>query len=203
MSNIKKFQEQADKIIEYSKLAYNVKLVSAAGGNISARCGDYILITGTNVSLRNVVQNDLVLCDMARNIAESPSGIHPSKELGLHIGVYKVRPEIRYVVHLHPVFSILASLNWERLPLYTESAKLKLKNVPMISASAPGSDDLMKKVVSVVSSVSSDINAFLMEAHGILVMGETMENCFNQAELLEDSAKIAVFQNLMNSIVNG
>ena len=36
-----------------------------------------------------------------------------------------------------------------------------------------------------------------MEAHGILTLGESMEECFNQAELLEDTAKIAVLKSMM------
>lgn len=202
MQEIKNYADIANKIVECSKLAYSMKLVSAAGGNISAKCGEYVLITGTNVSLRNVSQENLVLCDMARNIIDSPSGIQPSKELGLHIGVYRVRPKNRYILHLHPTFSIIASLNKKNFSLLTESAKLKLIDVPLIPVSAPGSGDLVQKVVNVVSSNSEDINAFLMEAHGVLVMGERMEDCFNQAELLEDSAKIAVFQHLLNSSLN-
>ena len=34
------------------------------------------------------------------------------------------------------------------------------------------------------------------QCHGILVMGKTMEECFDQAELLEDTAKIAFLQQL-------
>lgn len=36
-----------------------------------------------------------------------------------------------------------------------------------------------------------------MERHGILVMGETVQECFHQAELLEDTAKIAVLRAMM------
>ena len=36
-----------------------------------------------------------------------------------------------------------------------------------------------------------------MEGHGILAMGGTMQECFHQAELLEDTAKIAVLQALL------
>lgn len=86
----------------------------------------------------------------------------------------------------------------QELPLYTESAKLKLVHVPLIPDGQPGSADLAEKVLTAVSHTSEDTTAFLMEAHGVLILGETMENCFHQAELLEDSAKIAVFQKLLH-----
>ena len=202
MYSICDYTEQADNIVAFSRIVYERGLVSAAGGNLSARCGDNLLITGTNVPLRSVSRENLVLCDMKRNVLESPAKIKPSKELGFHIGVYASRPEINYVIHAHPNFAIIASLSMRTLPLYTESAKMKLKNVPIIPVGTPGSDDLMGKVVKAVSNYPHDITAFLMEAHGVLVAGETMEACFEQTELLEDSAKIAVFQKLMGSCVD-
>jgi len=48
-----------------------------------------------------------------------------------------------------------------------------------------------------VSGAAPEVSAFLMEAHGILVTGKPMEECFNQAELLEDTAKIAVIKSMM------
>lgn len=48
-----------------------------------------------------------------------------------------------------------------------------------------------------VAKASSQVTAFLMKAHGILTVGASMEECFNQAELLEDTAKIAVLKSMM------
>ena len=96
------------------------------------------------------------------------------------------------------MFSTIWSMQNQELPLYTESAKLKLVHVPLIPDGQPGSVDLAEKVLTAVSHTSEDTTAFLMEAHGVLILGETMENCFHQAELLEDSAKIAVFQKLLH-----
>ena len=50
----------ADDIIRYSALVYQKGLVSAAGGNVSARLGGDMLITGSNVPLRAVTTK--VLC---------------------------------------------------------------------------------------------------------------------------------------------
>ena len=44
--------KSADDIIRYSALVYQKGLVSAAGGNVSARLGGDMLITGSNVPLR-------------------------------------------------------------------------------------------------------------------------------------------------------
>lgn len=91
---------------------------------------------------------------------------------------------------------MLWTLQKKPLPLYTESAKLKLGEVPIVPDRAPGSTELADVVAETVANASTDTRAFLMEGHGILVMGKTMEECFDQAELLEDTAKIAFLQQL-------
>ena len=125
-------QQKVDDLIRFSRLLYDRGLVSAAGGNVSVRCGDHVLITGSNISLREVTADSLVLCDMEGNILEAPPGLRPSKETRFHLGVYKQRPEICCVIHAHPSFSIAWSLEKKPLPMYTESAQLKLENVPLI-----------------------------------------------------------------------
>ena len=57
------YSDQIENLISYSKLIYQRGLVSAAGGNISARCGRHVLITGSNIPLRAVTPEGLVLCD--------------------------------------------------------------------------------------------------------------------------------------------
>ena len=128
--------------------------------------------------------------------AEHLLGQKPSKETRFHLDVYRLRPEINYIIHAHPTYSVLWTLQKKPLPLYTESAKLKLGEVPIVPDRAPGSTELADAVAETVANASADTRAFLMEGHGILVMGKTMEECFDQAELLEDTAKIAFLQQL-------
>ena len=60
-------------------------------------------------------------------------------------------------------------------------------------------EEFARQVTQAVARAPEKICAFLMEKHGILVMGETAEECFNQAELVEDTAKIAVFDRLFQA----
>ena len=192
-----KYPKEVEGLIQFSSMLYHRGLVSAAGGNVSIRCGNTILITGSNVPLREVTPDSLVLCDMEGTLLEGPPGLRPSKETRFHLGVYSQRPEIRCVIHAHPAFSVVWSLEKKPLPLYTESAQLKLESVPLIPDAPPGSLELARQVIQTVAQAPDTVRAFLMERHGILVMGETMEECFHRAELLEDAAKIAVLRTMM------
>ena len=185
-------------LIRYSALAYEGGLVSAAGGNFSVRLSeDRFLVTGSNISLREVTPDSLVLCDGSGRVIEGNPHLRPSKETAFHLAVYCLRPEIRYILHTHPNYSVIWSLGQKELPMLTVSAQLKLRQVPRIGKADPGSKELSDLVSEKVRQTPMDIRAFLMEAHGILTLGETAEECFETAELLEDTAKVAVFRELL------
>lgn len=106
----------ADDIIRYSALVYQKGLVSAAGGNVSARLGGDMLITGSNVPLRAVTYEGLVLCDAEGHVKQAAQGLKPSKETRFHLDVYRLRPEINYIIHAHPTYSVLWTLQKSRCP---------------------------------------------------------------------------------------
>lgn len=191
------YRSEMEDIIRYSGLLYDRNLVSAAGGNVSERCGSDMLITASNAPLREITPDSLVLCDLKGAVIEKNQHLRPSKETLFHAGVYRVRPEVRCVIHVHPAYSVVWTLQKKPLPLYTESAKLKLIDVPIIPDAAPGSQELAENVVRTVAAAPANITAFLMEGHGILALGRTMQECFHQVELLEDTAKVAVLQALL------
>ena len=96
----------ADDIIRYSALVYQKGLVSAAGGNVSARLGGDMLITGSNVPLRAVTYEGLVLCDAEGHVKRAAQGLKPSKETRFHLDVYRLRPEINYIIQAHPTKTV-------------------------------------------------------------------------------------------------
>lgn len=75
------YSDQIENLISYSKLIYQHGLVSAAGGNISARCGRHVLITGSNIPLRAVTPEGLVLCDENGTVLDAPLICVPPRSL--------------------------------------------------------------------------------------------------------------------------
>lgn len=192
-----RYRKQMQEVMEFSRLAYQKNLVSAAGGNVSARCGNWVAITASNTALRSVTESDLALTDLEGTVLDVKEGGKASKETPFHIHVYRQRPDVNFVMHLHPCYSILWSLTGKTLPLLTESARLKLTEVPIIRDEKPGSRELAEVVCQALKETPDTVNAFILKNHGILVMGSTMEMCFERAELLEDTAKIAVLHSIL------
>lgn len=194
---IKSFPKEMEELIEISHLCYERNLVSAAGGNVSVRAGAGLLITASGVSLRDVCAEDIIYCSMSGELLVCREGLKPSKETPFHLNVYRSRENVNAVIHVHPDYSTLWSLEGTELPLYTASAHMKLVKVPLIGPGKPGSPELAEKVRRAVAEEYPEAFAFLMAEHGALIMGDRLRDTFDTAELLESSAKIAVIHKLM------
>lgn len=185
------FPVQMRDVQAYSGLVYSRGLVSAKGGNISARCGGQFLITATDAPLRAIDSSCAVLCSADGTPLPGQEGVRPSKETPFHQSIYRCRPDVNFVIHAHPCSCIAQTLMEAELPMLTVSARMKLGHVPTIPEARPGTAELADQVEQAVRG-NPECCAFLMKAHGALVMGRSAEDCYCLLELLEDTAKIAL-----------
>jgi len=184
-------EEIKENIARYSNLLYQRGLVGAAGGNVSIKTGDNILITAGGRSLRNITADEILVLDMQEKLIEGRKDLKPSKEVFLHINVYRAREDVDCVIHAHPVYATSFATSGKTIPMITASSKLKLIGIPLIEYADPGSEKLATYVYQGVSRAPLDISAVLLEAHGLIAFSNGIENCFNIAELVEETAKIA------------
>ena len=186
------------EIAKYSNLAYQRGLVGAAGGNVSARYENLFLITAGGKSLRDVTEEDIIIVDKGGNIIEGKEGQKPSKETSLHINVYKNRQDIDCVIHVHPSYCTAYSIKKKAVPMLTASSRLKLKEVPIIGYANPGSEELAGFVAQCVKEIPEYVKAITLEAHGLLVWDKGLANCFDVAELVEETARVAFISEQIN-----
>ncbi|MBR1455822.1 MAG: class II aldolase/adducin family protein [Oscillospiraceae bacterium] len=188
-------EECKREIITAGLSAYSCGLVSAAGGNISMRLGDRYFITATNAPLRALKPEDVVEIDLNGNLlGEDYGGRRPSKEARLHMAIYKNRPDIDSVIHVHPVYSIACTIAFPNdFPILTVSAINKIGKVGYIPFAGAGSDELVSGAERAIRENDLSVKTLLMERHGILVYDQGMEKCYERTELVEETAKIAIF----------
>lgn len=188
-------EEIKRQIINAGLSAYSCGLVSAAGGNISMRYENRFFITATNAPLRNLRPEDILEVDSSGNvIGEDYGGQRPSKEVGLHLAVFKNRDDIDSIIHVHPVFSIACSIAFPHdFPILTVSAINKIGRVGYIPFAQAGSKDLITGAEEAIHSNGPDMKTIIMERHGIIVFDKGMEKCYERTELVEETAKIAIY----------
>ncbi len=180
------------ELSDFSKRSYHRDLVCGTGGNISVRIPDTdrVLITPSGVSLGDVEPEANLLVDLQGTIIENPLGLTPSKETSFHLVVFRLRPDVGAVAHVHPPYATAYSNKEKPLPLVTVQSRVTLKEVPWIDCALPGSKDLCDFVHGGIEKYPN-VRALLMKEHGILALGADLMTAYYVADLVEGTAKIA------------
>ena len=181
-----------EQIARYSLKAYERGLVGGAGGNVSARVpgSEEILITRTGVVLGEVTPDDVVRIDpLGRPL--DPQAPKPSKEVPFHTVVYRLRPDVNAIIHLHPCYAVVQSLRLADLRLLTVSARLALgPRVPCVPVAYAGTRLLAQYVGSALKEAPG-AKVVLLAAHGLNAMAADLTAAYALADLAEFTAKQA------------
>ena len=179
------------ELVRISKEVYDRGLVSAAGGNISARVpgANLVLIKPTGVRLRDLTPKNLIMIDLHGKIVKGKG--KPSKDALLHINIYKVRGDVGAVIHAHSPIATAFAVSGMEIPTVTVQAKTVLGKIPVITYAPPGSVKLADLVND--AFLKSKVKAALLQCHGFLAVGQNLLEAFNNAELVEETARVAFF----------
>jgi L-fuculose-phosphate aldolase len=179
-----------EEIARVCHICYGRGLVSGAGGNVSARIpgDDVILITATGVSLRDVRPEDIVAIGLDGSLREGEG--RPSKEVPFHTEIYRRRPDVNAVLHLHPPFATAFAVLGRPLPMVTITAVVILGEVPVVPRAPSGTRELGELVGRCVEE-HPRAKALLLTDHGIVAMGPDLTAGVNIADLVEETAKVA------------
>jgi L-fuculose-phosphate aldolase len=167
-------------------------LVPARDGNLSARWGDRVLVTRSGVHKRELTAADVVEAGLDGIAMGSGK---PSTELGLHLAVYRRRPDARAVVHAHPPVAVGFACAGRGLeaPLLSEAA-MTLGPVPCLAYATPGSPALEERVGE---AVGTGVQAVLLANHGAVTLGGSVEEAVDRMETLEHAARAALVAHLL------
>lgn len=173
-------------IIETGRRVYQQGYVASNDGNISCRIDeDRILTTPTGMSKGFLELQDLVVVDMEGKKVSGEK--NPSSEIGMHIFLYRERPDCRSVVHAHPPTATGFSV--AGIPL-TECVLpeviITLGAIPIVDYGTPGGPEISEPIRKWVK----DYDAYLLENHGATTIGTNVMNAYYKMETLEHFAKI-------------
>ena len=124
-------------------------------------------------------------------LTETLEGPHPpSSEFPFHQAIYEVRPDIRAVVHAHPValvaFSICRQTPDTRLFHQANSVCGKIGFAPY---ALPGSKQLGGKIAE---AFQDGCDSVILENHGVVVGGQSLSQAFERFEAFEFAAKTVI-----------
>lgn len=182
------WSDERKVFLRVCRRAFDNGLQVSTGGNLSMKLSDNIfLVKPSGISLYDLRQTDLLIVDAAGETAEG-SG-KPTKEIGTHLSIYRVRKDVGAVVHYHPPYATAYAVHGKSIPLLTVHAARILGMIPVIGPGAEGSEALALEVLKTFSN--PQVKVALLASHGILAAGANLLEAQNLAELVEETAKIA------------
>jgi L-fuculose-phosphate aldolase len=179
------------------KLALACRILAMQGhndliyGHVSALSdapGQYWM-KASGIGLEEVTEDDLVLIDFEGNKISGKRKRH--NEFPIHSEIYRTHPEIRCVIHTHPVYStIIASSEHRLLPLTNMSCAFY---PPAVQKFEESSDLIVTAEQGIaVAKLLGEHKTVLLRNHGIVVAAGSIEEACVRGVLLEHSAKAQV-----------
>jgi len=166
--------------------AFMLNIQTNLGGNISVRVGpDRYLTKPTGIGLAECTISKLVQVDPEGRPLDGYA--EPTKEIEVHMALFKARPDIYAIVHYHAPYATAYANNSQTIPIKTMHARRMLKRIPVVPELPEGSPSLSEAVVKTFED--REIVGLLMVNHGLITIGASLRKAQYMAELLEETAK--------------
>lgn len=146
-------------------------------GHVSARLDDgSVLIRsrgGTEVPFDRTSPDNVISVSPEGRVLHAVGGAQPPNEVHIHLGVYRSRPDVRAVVHVHPRSVVaLTAAGREILALYGayDPAGLRLAR----RMSSYSSSELIRtpELGDKVAAALGDAEVCVLHGHGVVVVAE-------------------------------
>ena len=187
-----------ENMIESSHHLYKKGLVPGKAGNISVKFEKNDLkvvgVTPSGSSLKYIKDEDIILVDIDGKIISSSDNV-PTSELEMHLNIYKERNDINAVVHTHSPITTGFAFSDEKIENMEGFGPIKDQYIPTVNYYPPGSSDLAKAV----SKGLIDQNVVILKNHGMVALGENLDEATLLAEFVEESAKIQFIKKILMS----
>jgi L-fuculose-phosphate aldolase len=180
-------------VVETCRRLHARDLIGAAEGNVSCRLGaSRFLVTPSGASKAYLRPTDLLVVNASGERVRGRG--RPSTELRMHLAAYGARPDVKAIVHAHPITAValtvagLAAIN-DLVP----EASVTLGDVAVAPFATPGTDELPRALAPFLARH----DVVLLERHGALALGRTLQEALDRMETLERVARIALLARLL------
>jgi L-fuculose-phosphate aldolase len=169
-------------------------LVCGSGGNLSARIPDedacWVTATGGWLDrLSRTTFAGVRISDGAPATVgvSPPTHVEPTSEVALHLALYRARPDVNAVIHLHPQTALLLDALGEHIRIVTTDHAFYLRRVTTVPFRLPGSAE----VAALAAAMAADgTDCLVLSQHGCVVMGDSVELAHKRARNLEEAATL-------------
>jgi L-fuculose-phosphate aldolase len=190
---VKTERELREDIVQIGKLVFQKGWVAANDGNITIRLdAGRILATPTGVCKGMMHPDDLIIVDMQGNKISGRA--ERTSEIGMHLKIYELRPDIKAVVHAHPPVATGFATAGKQLNLgLLPEVVIGLGCVPLADYGLPGTPELTEPMLPLIPKY----DALMMANHGAVCYGEDVLKAYFRMETMEHFARITLVAELL------
>lgn len=184
---------QREELAAFMCRLYRQKLTTCSGGNLSMRLDDkHVIITPSSLDKACITADQIGLMTIdGENLTPH---LKPSIETGMHLLAYKARPDIKAVVHAHPVTATsFAAMDKEININLTGEAFVVILKIAYAPYILMGTEELAQAVASCLK----DANVVVMKNHGITTVAPSLLSAFDKLEVLEAAAQMTLNTHIM------
>jgi L-fuculose-phosphate aldolase len=184
-----------EEVIAVCRRLAEKNLIAATDGNVSCRVGsENLLVTPSGKPKAALKPADLVLLDGRGEVLAGRD--KPSSEIRMHLEVYRRRPDVAAVVHAHP--PMLTAFTLAGTPFLAEALPevwLTFGAVPTAPYATPTTDE----VPAALAPFLDRYQAILLERHGSLTLGRSLDEAYLRLEKLEHAARVLFYAHLLGN----
>lgn len=191
-----------EKIARFGLALYDRKLTDAAGGNLSSRVGDVVVMSPRFAGSKrqwHLTVDDTLVCDLQGNILAGNGEI--SRESKVHFKLYRELSDYGTgVVHAHPRNLLVFAAMGKPMPPVLEATR-KFGEVPVVEFAPAHSAELANSVAAAIYAQKERIKkqaaCVIAPYHGVFAMGKDIDAAFDAVERMDVNAYIILMSSLL------
>ncbi|WP_374469977.1 class II aldolase/adducin family protein [Phenylobacterium sp.] len=173
------------RIVEVMQAMDARGLNRGTSGNVSARCGDGMLVTPSGVPPERLTPESIVLVAADGGVVEGQ--LKPSSEWRMHMQILRRRADVGAVVHCHSRHATILACAGRPIPAVHYMVGVSGgASVPVAPYATFGSEALADAVVEALDGR----NAALMANHGQIAVAPSLNHALLIAEEIEEQAAV-------------
>jgi 3-dehydro-4-phosphotetronate decarboxylase len=175
---------------EQARSLFDRDYAYSTGSSISHRTVEGMMIGASNTSFGRLTEKDFVFCNL-EGAAAPNQDVKPSNEAACHGMIYRRRPDVNAILHLHSLagltLSTLASPTdtGNVVPVISPGSVTRVGRVPLLEYIKPGHAALPDRV----GQLCQNANAILLQNQGLLTFAPTIEQAADIAEEFEQNVR--------------
>ena len=155
-------------------------------GNISARCGERMLITPSGVPYHEMAAEDLASMPLEGDYGSWDGPLAPSTEWRFHLDITRARPDVGAIVHAHSTFATALAIARKEIPAcHYMIAAAGGPTIRCATYATYGTKELSDNALQALE----DRNACLLANHGMIATGPNLAKAMWLAVELETIAR--------------